>query len=71
MHDELDVIATNLKNAQSVWGLQSKQYRACEELLIDYLRDSADKSVPSPEHKIGNGVAGSSSGSNLPFRPAK
>ncbi|CAO1601422.1 hypothetical protein XANCAGTX0491_005085 [Xanthoria calcicola] len=71
MHNELDVITTNLKNAKSVWGLGSKQYRACEEILIDYLRDSADKRAALPEHELAKGVLGSSSGLNLPFRPAK
>lgn len=87
MHNELDVvrrpfsvismtlisqqITTNLKNAKSVWGLGSKQYRACEEILIDYLRNSADKRAALPEHELAKGVLGSSSGLNLPFRPAK
>lgn len=61
-------ITTNLKNAKSVWGLGSKQHRACEEILIDYLRNSADQRA---EHELGKGVLGSSIGLNLPFRPAK
>lgn len=38
-------ILTNLRNASSVWGVSSAQYRACADLAVEYLKAAGVEGV--------------------------